>query len=437
MSDGLAVFPLHMQSSFSVNLLEESISLFAALAMLGALSMPAAVGTLRIADALGLAIDRGIVDDGVYFRVTNTFYASVGIRFASSELSVGYTLRLGPDPQTLGVAQFHIAELRYAYTARRLSFTASETFGLGEQVFLGVGRASPLAGVMREQDAAAAPVGPTLAVTAPLDTRLLPAAQVLPIVIQRADAGLSYRIDRQWTTTFALGYSTYGGLTREAQQDFALIHTLIGSATAASKLDARNDLTTGLQLAHGWNARQESFAYAVLSETWQHRLSKQTKLELGAGLSVRETDQPVGPRVIVTTPVGTVGLEHTMRARDLTGALRFGLAFVPMVDVVSARLQNRFTATATATLGYDDLYAGAGFALSQAVPTDDPYAVRYIHGNVFSGYRLTPWLGASLSAVVTRQWLGSTVSGPSAYTASGLTWGVYGGLDATFSVQRF
>jgi hypothetical protein len=403
--------------------------------MLAFLSVPAAVGSLRVADAVGLAVDRGIIDDGVYFRLSNTFYAALGVRFSSSELTAGYAFRLVPDPASQTVAPFHIADLRYAYTTPRWSLLLSESVGVGKQVFLGTGRASPLVGIT--SGPAQSQAGPTLAVPSTVESSFVPGALTLPVVIQRADASLGYRLDRNWSSSLALGYSIFGGLTRDAQRDLALLHTLTANATAEYRLSSRTDLDTSLQLARGWNSRDERYALLVLSETWQYEWTKRTKLDVGAGLSVREVEEPMGPIVIVTTPVGALGIQHTLRARDLTGVLRFTVTYLPLVDAITARLQNRLTALASATLNYDDLYAGVGVALSQSVPTNDPTSVRYVNANVFSGYRFNTWLGASLSAQVTRQWFGVSGDDRAGFAASGITWGIYGGLDATYSVQRF
>jgi hypothetical protein len=124
----------------------------------------------------------------------------------------------------------------------------------------------------------------------------------------------------------------------------------------------------------------------------------------------------------------------------LTGVLNLTVSLSPLVDAVTARLQNRLTATASSTLNYDDFYAGARLMLSQSFPTSDPNTVRYVNASMFSGYRLTSWLGASVSAQVNRQWFASVDDRNdrnAAYATSGLTWGVYGGFDAMLSVERF
>jgi len=393
-----------------------------------------------MADAAGAAVDRTLIADGspYYLRISNLFRADLGLTFANSELAASYSLSLVPDLLTLKVAPFHVGDLRYSYTASRFVFSLTQTLGAGERIFLGAGRASPLVGLAPVQDPRpTAPAPPALATPGSIDSGVLPGARMLPSVASRSTAAVSYRWERRLSSAFVVGYQMYGGLGRDAQRYLALQRVVDAGASVAYGMSARVDLVSGLVFARGWNSSDNKYALLTLSESWLYKWTSTTSLDLGAGISSRETESSDEPTRLTTTPVAAIGLTQALTGRDTTGSLRLGVTYAPLVDSVTGQIANRLAVLGSATAAHGDLHAGVGAGLSQAIPASDPGAVTSLTANVYAGYQISSWLGASLSAYVARQTIVTTGLPAATLLPSGVTWGVYGGLYAVSPTLRF
>ena len=414
--------------------------LFAVSAWLQALSLTAAVGTLRLADSAGVAFDRGLVRDdrAYYLRFSNVFRADLGLQFSASELGASYGLRLTPDPLSLEVSPFHTGELRYVYATPRFVLSITETGGIGEQTFLGAARVSPISTLApAPAPGFPAPSTPTLATSSAIDSSLLPGALTLSLISSRTAAAASYRWERRLGSVLSAGYQVYGGLGRDAQRYLALQHTVDGSISVDYGISARTSLVSALVAAHGWSSSDVRYTLFTLSESVQYKWSATTNADAGVGISSRASEVPDDATRIVTTPVAAVGVTHHLGGRDLSGSLRFQLTYAPVVDALTARIQNRLVALGSAGMTQGDLRAGVSLTASQAIPTDAPGAVSSVTAGAYGGYQLNSWLGATLHAQVTRQELQTTGLPAGSITPSGVVWGVYAGLYAVSPTWRF
>ena len=381
--------------------------LFAVSAWLQALSLTAAVGTLRLADSAGVAFDRGLVRDdrAYYLRFSNVFRADLGLQFSASELGASYGLRLTPDPLSLEVSPFHTGELRYVYATPRFVLSITETGGIGEQTFLGAARVSPISTLApAPAPGFPAPSTPTLATSSAIDSSLLTGPPKLSLISSRY---------------------------------LALQHTVDGSISVDSGISARTSLVSALVAAHGWSSSDVRYTLFTLSESVQYKWSATTNADAGVGISSRASEVPDDATRIVTTPVAAVGVTHHLGGRDLSGSLRFQLTYAPVVDALTARIQNRLVALGSAGMTQGDLRAGVSLTASQAIPTDAPGAVSSVTAGAYGGYQLNSWLGATLHAQVTRQELQTTGLPAGSITPSGVVWGVYAGLYAVSPTWRF
>jgi hypothetical protein len=402
------------------------------------LTLPAAVGSLRLADAVGASIDRSLVDGAYYARVGNLLRADFALDMGPSQLDAGYGLRIYPNYYTSEIEPFHTANLRYTYTAPRLSLSLSETGGIGKQSFLGAGRASPLVGLSPVGDTNAPPTAtPSLATPAAIDSSTVPGAQSLDFVSLRTAANGTYRLGHELTWNLIVGYQLSGGLTREARRYVTLQHVLDGSLSLGYAPSSRTSFVSALLVAHGWNSRNDDYGLLTLSESWQYKWTPATSTDLGLGLSSRIAQGANDATVIVTTPVGSAGITHVLRARDTTGTLRLSVTYTPLVDVATGRIQNRLNATASAGVSHGDVAAGINGTLWKVIPSSDPGASSGMGGGVYASYQIISWLGASLSAQVTKQAYVTTGLGNATPLPSGVAWGVYGGLYAVSPTWRF
>jgi hypothetical protein len=392
-----------------------------------------------VSDAVGGYVDRTFQDQGAYYlRLSNVARAELGFAWNHSEIAAAYSFRLIPDTATESVAPFHAADLRYAYATPRFIFLLSDSFGIGDQVFDGVPRLSALNALAPPAaNNIAGPTTPVLATPATIDNTVLPSRQTLPFVTDRAIAAVSYRIDRRLQLTTQAGYLIYGGLDRDARRYLTLQQIADGSVSVAYAASSRVTLLTSLLGAHGWNSLHDDYVILTVSETLNYRWTRATNVSAGLGVSSSVTDSPARQAKLGNTPVGSLGVAHTLRARDVIGTLSATLAYVPLVDAISGRVQNRLLGTGVASVASGNVRAGINLGMSQVVPTDDPDAVTVLSASLFSGYQFLPWLGASLGAQVTRQHFTSTQLALALPTASGVAWGVYAGLFAVSPTWRF
>jgi hypothetical protein len=413
--------------------------LYAVFALLGSLGLTAAVGSLRLADAVGAYVDRTLADeDAYYLRVSNIFRAEMSLNFSHSEIDATYSFRLMPDQVSDTVAAFHTGDLRYTYAAPRFVFALTNSLGIGEQTFNGSTRQGALSAVAPPQaPGMPAPATPLLAASGTLDSSLLPRARTLPAVAERAIATMTYRLERRVSLAMYAGYLIYGGLGSEAQQLLALQQTADGNVTVSYGVNARLVLLSSLVAAHGWNTLEDRYSLFTLSETCQLAWTRATSLDVGVGVSTREVEGPAQPATLATTPVAAVGVTHELRGRDVSGVLRASVTYTPLVDVVSGRIQNRLVATGTASVVKGDLRAGVSVNASQSVPTDVPDAATTLSANSFVGLQLTSWLGATMGGQVTRQLFASSDSATLMRLPSGTAWGVYCGLYGVSPAWRF
>jgi hypothetical protein len=410
------------------------------------LALPAAVGSFRLSDSAGAYIDRAIGEQGPYYlRIGNALRVDVGVEFYSSELLASYGLRLMPDQNDHTIAPFHTGELRYTYASPRFTFSSLNFIGIGQQTFTGTQRiSSPGALAPQREPGVTAPTTPTLATPGTIDATVVPGgSRTLDAVSARAGASVNYRFERRLRMTAVASYGLFGGLGHESQQYLTLQHSIDASLALAYDLTPRFMLISALMGTRGWNPTdptspaQQDFWLFTLSETGLYSWSRDTSMDLGVGVSSRATDTPAEGGVIVNTPVGSAGITHTLRARAATGSLRASVTYAPMVDAVTARLQNHFIGTGTATIATDEVRAGVNASISQVVPTDDPQASTVLSGSVFGGFQFTTWLGASLGVAVTKQHFTSTRTEAMTPTASGVTWSVFAGLFAVSPTWRF
>lgn len=408
--------------------------------MLCVLNLPAAVGTLRLADAAGAVLDHGLVDDDAYYlRLSNIFRADFTLRFASSEFAAAYTLRIVPDATTLTVAPFHTVDLRYAYITPRLVVALGQSAGIGDQVFLGGGRVTPQAALGTDPMPATPPLSaPTLATAGALDTNVLPASTTLPVLTLRSSAGVGYRWERRLRSVVSAGYQLYGGMDHAAQAYLPLQRSLDGTAAVDYLLTPRINLVTALVGARTWLTTDQRYLVLTLSESVMYTWTRTTKLDAGAGISSQLTESPQGADTLAITPVASLGISHTLGGRDLSGSLRLSLTYAPLVDSVSGNIQDRLSVIGTASASQGDLRAGVSVGFFQTIPPDEPGAYTSVSGMVFGGYQFSDWLGMSVSAQAVRQKTEDSSSLPATRIApSGFTWGLYAGLYAVSPNIRF
>jgi hypothetical protein len=413
--------------------------LYAVLALLGSLGLTAAVGSLRLADAVGAYVDRTLaVETAYYLRVSNTFRAELGLTFSRSELAATYSFRLMPDPVSDTVAPFHTLDLRYAYFTPRMFFSLTNSLGVGDQTFNGVRPGGALGAVVPPQAPnMPGPASPPLAASGTLDSSFLPAARTLPAISERAFATLNYRLERRVSLAIYAGYLTYGGLGGQAQQLLALQHTADGSLSIGYTVNARLTLLSSLTVSHGWNTLDEVYSLFIFAETFQFAWTRTTNLDVGVGFSSREEANMTQPDTLTTMPVGVLGVSHVFRGREVNTSLRASVSYLPLVDAVSGQIQNRLVAAGSASVTKGDVRAGVGVGASQVVPTDAPDAATTLSANTYVGWQFSSWLGASLGAQITRQTFASTDPTMMMRLPSGVSWGVYAGLYTVSPTWRF
>jgi hypothetical protein len=192
-----------------------------------------------------------------------------------------------------------------------------------------------------------------------------------------------------------------------------------------------------LHAERGWSD-QGDFWLAELAASWAMRFSLETTLSLRAGIGYRNTADDGAPaRVNSFSPVASAGLTHSISLRGSRALFGVVVTYDPGVDVVSATLQNRLTALASASWATEDdslsfaLTGSHGFG---ANPT------RFLGASLTYDHRVVRWLGLQTGGQLARQDSGldeAEVSPVQRGFTTGTIWTVFAGLGATLDPQTF
>lgn len=262
-------------------------------------------------------------------------------------------LELGVSPQLL-----QIADVGVAWRSRRIRVGVTEYATYGEQ-----NSAYLLGGV------------PTAAAPAPTLTPVGGGTQLLaqPVTLQygssRTVLASQFRISRHWSGTASTEYDIGGGLDATSRASLPLVKGPRADATADYRLTEIDTLQTrasalaststtapcspaALDVPAGSNC-DPSAEEGIVTETWQHRLSRAWTSALGAGASyMRARLRDPQPYEQFVYPVGSASLERATGPLQSRNVIRLEAVVNPVLDFRTGLLDERGQASLAVSQRY-------------------------------------------------------------------------------------
>jgi hypothetical protein len=198
-------------------------------------------------------------------------------------------------------------------------------------------------------------------------TQLLAAPVTLLYGSSRTVLASQFVLSRRWAGTASIEYSMMGGVDAASQAYLPFVHGPRADATATYALTETDTLQTrasGLEssstsapcspAAIGVKAGSTcdpTAQEAILTEIWQHRLTRSWTSALGAGLSyvrLRLTDlapYAAEPYSTFVYPVGSASIERATGPLENRNVIRLEALVTPVLDVRIGLLDERGQAT--------------------------------------------------------------------------------------------
>lgn len=409
------------------------------------MNIPAAVGTLRVSDSARAAVRSGITDRGDEVGFDNLLRLDASLAWPTAEVSLVYGPRLGladdiersSDP--LQVTFLHVFEAGVTVDEERYTLALRQTFSIGEQSFGQVFAIPETAEVAAPGDV------PDMALTTtdglPAGTGgPVPLESGIPVWSANSTASLMYRLASRWRSNLDAGYGTTGGNGATAELSYPRLQTVDAGVGLTHDWTARHEVGGVARGQRGWSDRSD-FWFTTVAATWRMVLRPETNLELRAGAGYRDVressggigiPQPITPiaqtRERAIVPIGGANLTHEVIVFGGRARYVLSVGYEPTVDLLTARLQDRLTALASASLASTTDGVTLSLSGSQSFPTGEPDASRFLGISLALTHEFADWIGVELGGQLADQ----TTAG-----ASATVWAVYLGLGAELPAVRF
>lgn len=421
------------------------------LASLAVLNLPAAVGSLQIAESARGALRGGVYGDKQELGFDNLLSIDASLSWPTTVVSLGYGPRFGvarvldgslPTQLTL----LHDIDAGLQLREGRFSLDLGETVSVGQQSFgqlYGFPTGADVAGTMTVPPTAggtATPAGqpgasPAIPAGAGDPVRLGSGVQVYSY---RSTGRASYLWSRRWESTLDLSYSLQGAKSQKLETVAGRVEPLsypriqITDAESTSMYDATHTQRLGGVVGgqHGWSDR-DKWGLVSLAGAYSVRWTSHTNLDLRAGAAYRDSRAlSDGTRDRSIVPIGAANFTHSIDSHTLRARFLVNVTYEPMVNTLAAVLQDRLTALASASLStrWDSITLSASG--SQSFPTSDPESATFVGTSLSYDHQFSRWVGFEVGGQVVDQVTDNSIS-------TGTLWTVYVGLGAQLSPLRF
>jgi hypothetical protein len=410
------------------------------------MSIPAALGTLRVSDSARAAIRSAIADQDEQIGLDNLLRLDLSVLWPTIELTVGYGPRLslvreldGSEPWAANFlhevdAGFYVRDARYTLGLSQSFSYGTQSFGQIFAVPEGISVAAPGTAPGTSPSALAAGASAATPVTpVPTGTGDLVPLRSVKYLGYSGGASLTYLFSPRWESNFNADYSVSGG--RDGDEDILpRIHTVDLGGAVEHAVTRHQSVGGVLHGQRGWSA-QGDFWLAELAASWALRFSLATTLSLRAGIGYRDTgDEGFDTRTQSFSPVGSAGITHSITLPGSRALFGLVVTYDPAIDVVGATVQDRITGLASASWATETdsvtlaLTGSHGFG-------DDPNS--FLGASLTYDHRFVDWLGLQLGGQVAEQDAGVDEDSLQRDFTTGTIWTVFAGLGATLDPQRF
>jgi hypothetical protein len=376
--------------------------------------------TLNVGDQARAYVREADDDIGTTLDLDNTPSLGLELAWPTTTIALEYAPRFswldvfGPDASP--TLLLHTAGLRLSWQRPRTSLWLAQRAVVGDQSYSRI----------RSDEALATP--PTDAGAMPPDLQLIPHATVVDVTDAQTSAGVGYDWTRRWHSAFEAAFAVEGGSNAESQQLLPRQRSVRGDTSLVYRLTPREELNTelGAQQIHTSNGFDHWLA--SLTETWSTRLPAESGAEVGAGLSLQDTDGPPGTSATRWVPLVTSGIWYVFPTDGVRMRLRGDLGYQPDVNVLSGSLQNRLYASAQAGVLLARSNAYLTLAAAKTFPHDAPDASDVISADLTYERTLLDWLHGQLGGELAWQQFGDA--------AVDSRWMVYAGLQVRLPSTR-
>jgi hypothetical protein len=410
------------------------------------LTLPAAVGSLEVSDSARGALRGGVYGDREEIGVDNLLQIDASLTWPTTSLKLGYGPRLGVARLLDGTIPTQVTfmhDIDAAFTLRRgrLRFELSQDFNFGTQSFgqlyglpASVSVASPDVPAANAADAAGAMPNTTIPPGTGNPILLGSGVQVWS---SRSAASLGYLWSRRWESTIDVSYSRSGAddpkfesVEGQVQRvNYPRLQTADAETALMYDLTRTHRIGGVLEGERGWTNRDDYWLVS-LSGAWSHRWTSHTNLDLRMGAAFEDTVKLDRSRAQTVVPVGQASFNHSIESHSLRARFLVNVAYQPSINVLSAVLQDRLTALASASLATRDDSITLALSGSQSFPTSDPEAVMFAGASLSYDHQFAKWIGVEVGGQFVDQVTESDVN-------TGTIWTIYAGVGAQLSPIRF
>jgi hypothetical protein len=383
-------------------------------ALIALASVPSALTTLKISDAVRAYVQRDPSDARPLLNMDNVLRLDANVDWKAAQLTLSYAPQLTlvdlvgrENPARLALWQG--VEARLTLRQPRSEWTFAESASIGQQVVTG---APPVLG---------AP--PTLNPGQP-KVDLQPDSDMLEVASTHTSAAFTYRWSPRWQTGASASFDLSGGLTEEDQRELPQQRSIGAGLSVGHGVSPTIQLSSSLTGSRTETSNGFTHYVADLIGGWVERWAPDSQYTINLGAVAWHTlegSERAGDGVV---PAGGMSVSHALRMSHVRATLQAGGGFSPLINPITGDLQNRVYASASAALAGARRSATLSFDVAQTLPTDDPEAAGFVGTSLILQQRL----GRTLAALFGGQLLYQQTEDPE--LVSGVLWLVYVGISA-------
>jgi hypothetical protein len=236
--------------------------------------------------------------------------------------------------------------------------------------------------------------------------------------------GFSWLPARGWNFDASAGYFAYGGISAASQQIVPLQQGPQLFAELSHELTRNDVLSSEVYASYTFATGDRQSSLVKWTASWRRQLAAATSAKLSLGTSFDRRMQTEGAMSLDVYPVAAVELAHDLLARTNRIELRALAGLGPRYSMVTADLQERAEASASARFVLRERFsmrARGAFAHDLLAPLG---AANLLVGTLDAGYELRKDLAFAVGAQRTIQQVapGTQVPGAAWYAFAALTY---------------
>ncbi|HTA91619.1 MAG TPA: hypothetical protein VK745_18680 [Polyangiaceae bacterium] len=359
---------------------------------------------------------RYIDSDGRYAEAATMPRVGLNFGWQHASLTLGYgpSITVTPlDSTPRDVLVFHAGALAASYRFQRTTVSVAESIGYGQVSFQdqalapAVGTATttttgqtPPGGAVQTPPGGTMPGGtgttgtgvmtPAGGTLAANQVRAL--NQVVTFITSATTLSVANAVSAVLTVSGDIGYIETGSIGPQRDPvDYPLIRGPRAQVSARYRIAPHDDLSTTVSTQFANASTGDRSWYLVANESYAHAIDRETKTNVGTGLSISRNALADGLISYSIYPTFNAGISNVSRLWRGTFMLQTTVTAAPVIDPVRAVVDPQLGVSGTTGWGKDKFSSvlAAGTALSLLDPSSTG-ALSSATGSFTLGYRLDP-----------------------------------------------